>query len=116
MSRAMLAPYTPGASRRLLVRLAAAGGRVVTYDALLHAIYADAPEGGPENALGVLRVLITKWRRRLPAGAIINQHGVGYQLAPEAVPEWARREADDCHVMLARSPADARRFAELRAG
>lgn len=112
---ALLAGRTPHASRRLMVRLAAARGCVVTDDALIFAMYGDADDGGPEDAVNCLRQLIWHLRQKLPVGAIARERGVGYRLTPEAAPAWARSAVDDAHVVLARSPADARRFVEMRA-
>lgn len=70
----------PTASRRLLARLAAGKGNIVSVAALLLAMYDDDEE--PETAPSSLRVLIHKLRRRLPPGAITTHYAVGYSLDP----------------------------------
>lgn len=107
-------PAARGATRRVLLRLAASAGRVVTDEALIFAMYGDHADGGPDGPENVLAVLICKQRALLPAGAIRRVRGVGYIMDRDKVPGWLLAEVDDAHVVLARSPADARRFAEMR--
>lgn len=75
--------------RTILARLAAAPpGAAVTKDALLAAMY-PGPDGGPISAETVLRVGVTRIRKKLGSkGAIAVEWGVGYRLGqvpPEAL-------------------------------
>lgn len=65
---------------RILRRLAASQGRIVSETALIDVLYGDDPNGGPDDPGDCIRTFIKRLRRRLPEGAIENRHGVGYRL------------------------------------
>lgn len=64
--------------RVILALLAAAGGRLVTADALIDAIWDDAP---PPSATGTLQTYVSRLRRALAevGGSIVHTRG-GYRL------------------------------------
>jgi DNA-binding winged helix-turn-helix (wHTH) protein len=97
---------------RLLRRLAEGRGRVVTKDALLFAMYADARKR-PADGERVITTMVHTLRKELPEGSVTNAHGQGYRLAP-AVCERFLEGNDDAHVLLARGPQDEARFRMLR--
>ena len=70
-----------GMRRRVLLRLMAAEGRIVTDDAMLAHLYDDA-DGGPLRALNCVQVAVCQLRKSLPPGAIIRERGIGYRLDP----------------------------------
>lgn len=65
---------------RILRRLAASQGRIVSETALIDVLYGDDPNGGPDDPGDCIRTFIKRLRRRLPPGAIENQPGLGYRL------------------------------------
>lgn len=72
----------PGARLRgLVVRLALAGGRTVEQDALVDAIWPEAPPAGPAHAL---QSLVSRLRRALGSAEAVTQLGGGYRLAVDA--------------------------------
>ncbi|MES9537970.1 BTAD domain-containing putative transcriptional regulator [Actinomadura sp. NPDC000600] len=75
-------------SRALLVRLALEPGRTVTAESLVRALW---PDGGPSDRVHALQALVSRLRRRLPAGRLRSVPG-GYLLDAEAVdaPEFER--------------------------
>ncbi|WP_168221145.1 BTAD domain-containing putative transcriptional regulator [Actinomadura sp. WMMA1423] len=75
-------------SRALLVRLALEPGRAVTAESLVRALW---PDGGPADRVHALQALVSRLRRRLPAGRLRSVPG-GYLLDAEAVdaPEFER--------------------------
>jgi hypothetical protein len=77
-----------GMQAKIFNRLAQDWARPVSDERLIHALYGDDPNGGPDGAAGTLKVFILKLRKALaPLGlVIINSHGTGYSLclSPEA--------------------------------
>ncbi|MGP4026374.1 BTAD domain-containing putative transcriptional regulator [Actinomadura sp. 3N407] len=67
--------------RVLVIRLALEGGRTVTVDALVEALW---PDGGPGDRVHALQALVSRLRRCLPAGRLRSVPG-GYALDVEAV-------------------------------
>jgi predicted ATPase/DNA-binding SARP family transcriptional activator len=73
-----------GRLRALLIRLVLDAGRMVSADALIEAVWADAP---PAGAAGALQTLVSRLRRLLPDASRLSAQSVGYRLdlAPEDV-------------------------------
>ncbi|GAA2435823.1 BTAD domain-containing putative transcriptional regulator [Actinomadura vinacea] len=65
--------------RALLIRLALDAGRVVTVDALCHALWPSA-EDGPDNPPHALHSLVARLRRALPDGSALLSLPAGYRL------------------------------------
>jgi DNA-binding response OmpR family regulator len=80
----------PGLRHRILDRLAAAGGRIVTDDALLLAVYGDDE---PECALNCVQVTICRIRRDLGRAAILRVRGVGYRMDAALAASWRPADA-----------------------
>lgn len=99
--------HTAGARLRLLTRLAVAKGRIVPHGTLALAVYGDA---GPDDAEGVLRVMLCKLRKTLPEGAIRTHRGVGYSLDPAVA---ATLQGVDDRLLV---PADGPTGLEYRGG
>jgi DNA-binding response OmpR family regulator len=74
--------------RRLLARLALGRGKAVPHGAIITAMYGSS-DNEPENADGVLTVMICQLRKR--GWRIGNVHGVGYCMPPD---ECERVEAE----------------------
>ncbi len=70
----------------IMRRLAVADGRIVSYGALIEAMYRGARE--PGNARGVLTVEIHRLRKKLPRNALLTHVGEGYSLSSEAGRAW----------------------------
>jgi hypothetical protein len=79
-----LAGIFTGVFAAIVEHLAQRAGRWVTSQALAAVVYADRPDGGPDDACGSIRVTISKNRHRvLPLGWRIEGHngpGGGYRL------------------------------------
>jgi predicted ATPase/DNA-binding SARP family transcriptional activator len=76
--------------QRLLAALVADAGRTRSSDALVEAIWGDAP---PRSAPKLLQVYVSKLRKSLPAAIGIRTHGSGYALElPDGVLDAARFE------------------------
>jgi DNA-binding SARP family transcriptional activator len=75
------------ASRVVLAALVAAGGRVVTAESLVDAVWPGDP---PASAAGTLHAYVSRLRKALRgAGGVIERKGHGYRLAvPEAAFDW----------------------------
>lgn len=99
-------PMRGRSKARLLARLKAGRGAVVTAEALLAALYGDDADGGPLDARKALAVLICQVRRRLPPGAIRTHWGVGYSLAADVA---ATLEDLDDRRLMPRERDDAAR-------
>jgi DNA-binding response OmpR family regulator len=99
----MSAPAQVGGriATRVLQRLALSPGRAVTQEALVVAAYGDDPSGGPEDPLGVIRIIVSRLRKRLPEHGIETVWGVGYRMSEEAAA--AVEIPDDRRVILARA-------------
>ncbi len=97
---------TSNARYRILQRLMASPGLLVTHQALEFAVYGGQIDGGPDAAKSSIRVMICHLRRSLPPGTITNVFGLGYRLAPGVLPPLPAM--DDAHVVLAMTPADER--------
>lgn len=69
---------------RVYARLRAGRGRVVTWRAVLHAVYGEREDGGPEWAEGVVRIAVYMIRKGLPRGALRSHPGLGFSLDPAA--------------------------------
>lgn len=69
---------------RLYARLREGRGRIVTWRAVLHAIYGEREDGGPLWAEGVVRIAVYRIRRALPRGALRTHPRVGFSLDPSA--------------------------------
>ncbi|GLY76270.1 BTAD domain-containing putative transcriptional regulator [Actinoallomurus iriomotensis] len=81
-SRGGVAVPVPGARlRRLLVRLALAGGRTVDQGALVDAIWAEDPPAAPAHAL---QALVSRLRRTLGSAGDVTQAAGGYRLEADA--------------------------------
>ncbi|WP_244308732.1 BTAD domain-containing putative transcriptional regulator [Streptomyces monomycini] len=70
-------PVAGARLRGLTVRLALAGGRAVEQGALVDAIWADDPPGGPAHAL---QALVSRLRRALGAAGAVARTAGGYRL------------------------------------
>ncbi|MDB5371800.1 MAG: hypothetical protein JWP04_442 [Belnapia sp.] len=106
--------WTRGASWRLAQRLIAGNGAVVTHDALTFAVYGDDPDGGPADAEGTIKVMLSKMRGKFAPGAIRNARGIGYSLDPAAVPAELLARVDGAQVVLALTKADRDAFRRTR--
>jgi hypothetical protein len=100
-----------GIRDRLLRRLIAAHGRIVTDDALLYDLYAGGPV--PATARSSLYTMVQRLRIDMP-GRILRIRNQGYVMDPRIVPKFLRQDVDNAHVVLARSPQDLDAFAALR--
>jgi DNA-binding response OmpR family regulator len=65
-------------------------GKVVSHHRLIHALYGDREDGGPEDASNGIKVQICRMRARLP-WPIRNVHGVGYVLEGYTPPDNANQ-------------------------
>jgi predicted ATPase/DNA-binding SARP family transcriptional activator len=92
--------------RTLLIRLALDPDRTVTADALIDAVWPDAP---PASAGNALQTLISRLRRALPEPAVLTAAPGGYRLdgCDRDVDEFERLAADG------RAAADPGRAADL---
>jgi predicted ATPase/DNA-binding SARP family transcriptional activator/tetratricopeptide (TPR) repeat protein len=103
--------------RALLIRLALDAGRLATVEALVDALWGDAPPAGAVNAL---QSLVSRLRRALPADgdpAPIESRPAGYRLTidPDDVDanRFERLAADGARALAAGDPAAA--YVELGA-
>jgi DNA-binding SARP family transcriptional activator len=78
-------------ARVVLAALVVAGGRVVSAEALVDAVWPGEP---PASASGTLHSYVSRLRRALgPAGPLLERRGAGYRLAaPERAFDWWRFE------------------------
>lgn len=74
-----------GQEASLLALLFRKSPNVVPSEAILAELYGHLRDGGPESALGVVRVMVHKLRKSLGAGTIENLHGGGYKLTDDGV-------------------------------
>lgn len=107
------AARTKLASKRLLRRLAEGRGKIVSHDALAFALYGDNPDGGPDDVVKVIAVLIHRLRKHLGPDSIGNQWGVGYCLRADLA-ETYLAQVDEAEVVLALTPRDEAAFRALR--
>lgn len=73
---------TPGEAA-VLMRLYAAGGRLVTLSQLCQAA-PSMDEAGERDDLRIMRVYVSRIRKKMGVGAILLAYGRGYSLSPEA--------------------------------
>lgn len=111
MPRATFGKRVPEVRNRLLRRLIAADGRVVSNDALLFAMY-EGHEAPPSARIN-LRAHLSRLRALLP-GAILHVRPDGYRMDPRRVPLHLKQEIDAACVVLSRSEADLCAFTEMR--
>lgn len=70
-------PHLGPLERVILIELA--NRQSATLDAMVHAAYAHRTDGGPEDALGCIRVSMTRLRKKVaPLGIRIVNIGRGY--------------------------------------
>ncbi len=69
---------------RLVRALENAGGRTLTHDALMNAMYFD--HSGEDPEINIVPVFICKIRKKDPSlrARLLNVWGIGYRLKPEA--------------------------------
>ena len=114
MGRSAVRPRSPHTKDRLLRRLIAAEGRIVSDEACLFAMYGAAGMQPPSSAIRTLRTIAVRLRDQLPIGALIHVRHQGYRLDPDAVPAFLLEDVDHAQVMLARTTADLDAFTAMR--
>ncbi len=101
-------PLRSPSQRKLLLRLVADAGRPVSVDSLAEALWDTTPPTDPTSAI---RFHVSKLRKALGAGGLIETTGVGYQLAID--PESVDSHRFDRLVTSATASADPRRVLDL---
>lgn len=97
-----------GTTYRLLQRLIASQGKVVTHEALEFAAYGDRPDGGPDGPRDSIRTLMHHLRKQLPPGSIGSAYGVGYVLRAGVLVDLP--PLDDARIVLALTAEDERQM------